>query len=72
MPVKEFILIKVAGLQLATLQKYELPHKYFSRLLPTLQEHLFSGTTAASEFLLKGISEHPVVSFIAYLLLIIY
>ena len=36
--------------------------------MPTLQEHLFSEQlwTAASEFLLKGISEHPVISFITY------
>ena len=68
MPVKEFIFSKVGGLQPATLQKNELLHRYFSRLLATLQEHLFQEQlwTAASEFLVKGISEHPVISFITH------
>ena len=45
MPVKVLSFGKVAGLQPATLQKNELLHRYFSKLLPTLQEQLFSGTT---------------------------
>ena len=45
MPVNEFIFSKVQPATLQTLQLYcELLHRYFSRLLPTLQEYLFSGT----------------------------
>ena len=41
MPVKEFIFSKIAALQVATLLKNELLHRYFSRILATLQEYLF-------------------------------
>ena len=44
MPVKEFILSKVAGLQPATLLKNEFFRWHFSRVLIIVVEHLFCRT----------------------------
>ena len=43
-PVKEFILSKIAGLQPATLLKIEFFRRYFSRVLIIVVEHLLCRT----------------------------
>ena len=43
--VKELLFSKVAGFQHTTLQKNELLHSYFSRILSRFSEHLFYGTS---------------------------
>ena len=65
MPVKEFILSKVAGLHTAILKKMNSFTGIFQGFCQ-LNRNTYFLWTAASEFLLKGISEHPVISFIPY------
>ena len=72
MPVKEVSFNKVTGLHPAILQKKWTPSQVFFKALffqlysnAYFQEQLWM---AASEFLLKGISKHPVISFITYFL----
>ena len=63
-PVQEFIFNKVAGRQPATLLNNELLQRYFSRIMLTIQKHIFQRTPFSGcfqTFLSRYIINHELI-----------